>query len=205
MVDSAGLEPGLHAVNDDRNFNTQTRKHDNPLFTTSSLMHGRQFPLPKWKPRSGRNMVYLAWEVELAKLLAALGTDTSFIAKAPPPQPDTVRNKDRARARDEREHWVAVNTSLFWHVLPSLDISGTSWQRDTDHISTLFDKAQADGAGLITWARTFTDLTSKDAQYKLVDHVRSARLKPQSTRAQLERHAQDLPTRLARSLVPHDL
>ena len=167
-----------------------------PLYTTSALLKGNQFPLPIWRPRSGRNIQYLQWLSELKKLLAALDVTEDFCTSSPPTDPQLtagIRTKAELTARAaERDKWLAISTTIFWHVLPSLDLTGVTWQRDTDYIATLYNKQLANGAMLIRWAQGFADLSGKEAQYRLVDHVRGAQLKAQSTRAQLEQHAQDL-------------
>ena len=157
------------------------RTHANPLYATSAVLRGNQFPLPAWRPRSGRNIQYLQWHSELKKLYAALDVTEDFIFSTPPADPkhaEGIRTKAEVAARAaERDEWLAINTTIFWHVLPSLDISGVTWQRDTDYIATLYSKQLANGAMLIRWAQSFADLSGKEAQYKLVDHVRSAQLK----------------------------
>ena len=59
----------------------------NPLYATSALLRGNQFPLPTWRPRSGRNIQYLQWHSELKKLFAALDVTEDFIYSSPPSSP----------------------------------------------------------------------------------------------------------------------
>ena len=52
----------------------------------------------------------------------------------------------------ELARWQAVNTALYWHVLPSLDLAGPSSLSDQHAVHSLCSGRLADGRGLIRWA-----------------------------------------------------
>ena len=66
-----------------------------------------------------------------------------------------------------KARWQTVNTALYWHVRPSLDIDGVHFLADSRALEDLYSvvvlddgtfKSLADGRGLIKWA---TELEGK--------------------------------------------
>ena len=110
----------------------------------------RRFPIPTWKPRSGRNANHIDWVRAVTQLLSAFGVDWSFIAVAPPRALEWIHNSMDLRSgtinklspeeKDELDlavRWQQLNTALYWHIVPSIDLSGASQQCDTRHIDSL--------------------------------------------------------------------
>ena len=113
-----------------------------PMLATSALPSQRLFPLQKWAPRTGYGDAYEAWWRSVKQLLAAFGLEESDMSELPAaysPLPSSPASPGARQSvsssspppagltRDE--WWIMVNTAVYWHVLPSLDISGVMHKR----------------------------------------------------------------------------
>lgn len=89
--------------------------------------------------------------------------------------------------------WQAINTAIYWHVLPSLDLSGVEYERDLRAVNNLVEvvngRSIADGRGLVALARKNVCVSSAESQKVLVRSLHNMSLKSGSTRAQLSGHA----------------
>ena len=119
-------------------------------------------------------MSHFEWYDAVLKLATAFGlsptdlTDelladplcvSSFSPSAPGCSPMTavvaLRSADgrvQRLAPANLERWQAVNTALYWHILPSLDLAGPSSLSDQHAVHSLCSGRLADGRGLIRWA-----------------------------------------------------
>lgn len=90
--------------------------------------------------------------------------------------------------------YQAVNTAIFWHLLPSLDLSGPHCLHDERFVDSLVLRKLADGQRLCSSGATatFVDASAKSVQKALRQTVGATVLKPGSTRAHLNVHAEKL-------------
>ena len=192
----------------------QTPLNARPLLATSDIAQHLRFPIPTWAVRGGRTMQHFLWEQSIVKLAAAFGltpehlledapTLTSYTAQMAA-RPASTRAKVTVTEDMFNQHlldWMAVNSAIYWHVLPSLDISGTHLLSDTRAVNrfyTVYTRADgtgatvADGRGLIKWARKHVDKSSKEDQKRLQRSLGKASLKAGASRAQFNLHAEKL-------------
>ena len=176
---------------------------------TSAVPTPQLFPITKWAARSGRTAAHLQWWSGVRQLLAALSLTEDQIDEHPPSVPaiDTlitgygggVTRSARARAVRERmaaidalEAWQRVNTALYWHLRPSLLLTGPDALNDTRYFDTLFQLDVADGRALLRWALDGVRFDARDCQINLLRALTTVRIKPTATRAQLKVHAQEM-------------
>ena len=184
-----------------------------PLLANSAIPSHQRFPIAVWSPRSGRNMQYVKWEQDISLLAAAFGIPKAQLAEGVlsfsayqemlKQRPGTRSETKAVEAQyvEYKARWQTVNTALYWHVRPSLDIDGVHFLADSRALEDLYSvvvlddgtfKSLADGRGLIKWARDFVDQSSKEQQKRLRRNIGKAELKAGSTRAQLNLHAERL-------------
>ena len=115
-----------------------------PFLAAGPVPAAHLFHIPAWAPRTGRTLAFSKWELALHLLLAAYGLSPQQLYDAPPINPlhadstPTRAESDRRRAQaTARSEWLAINTSIYWHVLPSLIISGLNEAMDREHIDKL--------------------------------------------------------------------
>ena len=81
--------------------------------------------------------------------------------------------------------WQSLNTAVFWHILPSLDLTSSPHPADTRKVEALYTERFADGAGLLAWLDTFVDTTGVRLQRQLKRAVAATALSLPLTRASL--------------------
>ena len=98
-----------------------------------------------------RGLAYHKWWSAVRKLLAAFGLSADCVEGVAPPElcvsseegvsPSTPSSYDEWRPAGqrvltvaERDAWLAVNTAIYWHLLPSLDIDGARVLRQDDRL-----------------------------------------------------------------------
>ena len=168
------------------------RSNRNPLVASTHIPQHLQFPMVKWRPRTGRSLTQQRFVISLHELLSALGVDDSFIHSSPPvltPLRNTATRKDQQEYElrsAELTHWQTVNTSLFWHVRPALDWTGSPHTiRDEQFVASLHRGALADGGALVRKALTFIDQSSLEDQNRLRVDITGARMKVDYSCSQL--------------------
>lgn len=104
------------------------------LITSKTLLPQHRFPLKDWRPRDGRSVTYEEWELGIYRLCKALGIAYEDIGNGPPttqhataqtpqsPNPYSPFQSEEQGA--DLATWQKLNTSLYWHVLPSLKLDG---------------------------------------------------------------------------------
>ena len=130
-----------------------------------------RIPMVTWKPRDGFNEKFVEFELNLENLYNVHGAP-SFIASVPPLVTSPVKRTKEADARAVAEakalaQYQAINTSIYWHVVPNIDISGPARIRDLRKIQSFVCGPLADGKALIEWALGFASLASMDKQAEL--------------------------------------
>ena len=90
------------------------------------------------------------------------------------------------------EHWQRVNTAIYWHLRPSIDIEGPDYLMNLRKIESLYNMDLADGRELARWALRAVDVTSKTLQLKLHRGLLKASLPEGASATQLKAHAQKL-------------
>ena len=89
-------------------------------------------------------------------------------------------------------HWQRVNTALYWHIVPAVDITGPQYLEDLAHIDSFVSGQQADARGLLVWLFRFVDLSGIDAQLALSNALVTVKLGDGATLAQLASHVHKL-------------
>ena len=151
-----------------------------PLLSTMAIQPQYRFPIPSWAPRSGRTEAYELWLVSIHQLLAAFGLTMEQLHEETPDNPlfddSLVRTKsDHHAARDDhaalvaaRDAWLLVDTSVYWHVRPSIDVAGPDLQKDTRKLDSLYCGRVAKGRKLLLWAMHFADMGALAQQHNLL-------------------------------------
>ena len=183
---------------------------DPTLFAHTAIPVSRLLPIRKWRPRDGRNRAFLHWLEDIERVLAAFCLRIDCVNEEPPPASSYsssltassishVADATRAaaaRAKGEqpedarRRAWQRVNTSLYWHILPSILIDGPMEVQDSRLLASFYDKHLANGRKLLRWALQFVCVASKSAQLKLRQALSCMALPPGSDRARLGAHYQ---------------
>ena len=162
---------------------------------TGPIADAVRFKLTTIRPREGRTAGYLKWVDDVEQLLLAHGVTPRHAKQGPPivtPLPEgklTTRSDTERYEREAKEldNWQKINTSIFWHVRPSLLIDGPTEPIDRRSINALLnvETGLADGRGLIAWAQAPADLTTVSKQSKI--RIKVAQLKLAVTSAAYER------------------
>ena len=91
------------------------------------------------------------------------------------------------------DHWKVVNTALYWHVLPSLDLKSAQYLSDKRKVNSFFSGRLADGRALVRWACSFVDASAPELQKQLLRKLTECRLPAAgATRSSLHSHAETL-------------
>jgi hypothetical protein len=178
-----------------------------PFMAKSAISDkNKLFPLSRWAPRTGFNMEHQRFTISLRRLGKAFGLPSDWLQQEPPSTPHlselralplTTRQGEvgaakRALAREEvrvLDAWRAVNTAIYFHVEPAIDVEGTFFLRDTEEIDALVTTdGVADGRGLIRWALKKVDTGSKVKQRALNRTLGQRKLDAGATRAQFTAH-----------------
>ena len=182
-------------------------------FRQSSTPSGASAP-HIWRPRDGRNAAYGNWEHWLKEQCFELEIEYSKLPIAAPTLESVVRHiATRAAANLEEEAnaaylaafstWQKINTSLYFRVGRSLDLSGVWCDADTRFVRGLMGDNAADGYGLIVWARSFADMGGLDIQGKLRANVAAMQLNPRTSLVGLHRYCNLLYSQWI-LIVPND-
>ena len=149
----------------------------------------------------------MRWERAKKQMLDAFDVTREELTKGPVDSSGTVKDEKaastagpatrsvvqaRMSAVADIEAFQAVNTAIFWHLLPSLDLSGPHSLRDERYVNSLVLRQLADGRSLLEWCDSFVDASSKSVQKNLRNSIGASLLKAGSSRAQLNVHAEKL-------------
>lgn len=184
----------------------QTPSATTPLLATSMIPASQRYPITPWAPRSGRGPVYHQWNRDIGRLLAAFSLTWDDI-QHDAPQPTNAKleaSLTRSRAAAdvlELESWQRVNTALYWHVEPSLLLTGPDKARDERFIDANIVKQLAHGRAIIRWALSFASTDSLEQQTKLSADVGAARLKVGATWSEVDLFVQYLHDKWSRLAV----
>ena len=157
--------------------------------------------LPSVKPREGRTIAYEKWYEAVDDLLYAHGvTPEDFYASPLDNTPTIAPNATRAEtmrfneACDVDQRWKTINTSVWWYVSASVDLTGPDEERDKRSLRHFFDPKTRIGHGrdAILWVCDKADITSFSVQSKLLQRLGELKLAPGSTRAQISLHCAQL-------------
>ena len=170
-----------------------TAHNTTALLTTNATSPTAQLALPLYRPRSGRNDQSVAWETQLKRVCKLIGIPYEEATKPPP---DNTPHRYPTKSKEERDAAYAYElseyqrkyTALHDIVEPSLQISGLHYHADRRKLDRFARDGLGDGAGLISWVRSFADVSDPTAQAKIQLDFQSARLKSGSNLYQLELH-----------------
>jgi len=159
-------------------------------------------------------MAYFMWYDAVLKLVAAFGmtpdelndelVSDTLDSVSSPSTPGyspfrgvvALRSADGSLRRltaEELDHWKSVNTALYWHVLPSLNLDTAQKLSDVRKVNSFFSGRLADGRALLRWARSFVDASAPELQKRLQRALAERRLSAAgATRASLHSHAETL-------------
>ena len=178
-----------------------------PFMAKSAISDkNKLFPIPRWAPRAGFNMEHQRFTIGLRRLGKAFGLPADWINQEPPPTPHLLELRamplktrqgetgaaKRVLAQEEvrvLDAWRAVNTAIYFHVEPAIDVEGTFFLRDTEEIDAFVSEdGVADGRGVVRWALGKVDTTSKVQQRALNRTLGQRKLDANATRAQFTAH-----------------
>ena len=177
------------------------------LLATSAIPAAQLFPVSQWAPNSGLTPAFHRWRSSVSQLIAALDMSEDMVYEGPPPVlslEELLSQHGRGRASfalavterlsaiDRLEAWQRINTALYWHLRPSLLLTGSDIITDTRYIDSLFVLRLADGRSLLLWALRRVSFSERDAQINLLRSLTGNRLKATATRAQLKTHANEM-------------
>ena len=182
-----------------------------PFLAKTTIPLAHRFPIPSWAPRSGRGIQHYKWWSAVRKLLAAYGLSPDSIYDEVPvesgasahvsplsPSPYTEYapgggGGGAGVTADERDAWLDVNTSLYWHVHPSVDIDGAHFLQDDRMLESFCSGLYADGRGLLRRLLQFVDASSPALQRALARKLAECTIDAKgATRSALNRHAEVL-------------
>jgi hypothetical protein len=178
-----------------------------PLLATSRLLVKDLFPIHSWQPRAGRDEHFLSWKSGVRQLHAAFGvTDVQLAAavqyysklrnidtSTETDGPSTRASVERAAVHDNQwAAWQRINTAIYWHVLPSVNVETAHKLRDQRKLDTLYQGHLADGVGLLAWLESFVDASGPRTQKTLRRAIGQAKLPGTATRTKLNQHAEQL-------------
>ena len=186
-----------------------TQPNATPLLAVAPISSSALFPIPKWRARAGRGESYDRWWRAVQQLLNALDVTVQQLGDEPPPMPPSVKSQIVTRQEDESaaraagelawqqyeaalDHWQRVNTAIYWHVVPSLDLSGVHERGDTEVIDSLVKGHRAHGRALVLWALKHADMSDLGVQSRLFAAVHGSRLQDGATLTQLLVHLQHM-------------
>ena len=187
---------------------TLTAADSTPFMARTTIPPSHRFPIPTWAPRSGRGMSFHKWWSAVRKLLAAYGLPPDSVDEEPPSEhcvssevaagpaspssyEEWAPEGGRRLTVVERDAWVAVNTSLYWHLHPSVDIEGAHFLQDDRMLESFVSGRMADGRGLLRKLLTFVDASGTDLQRALNRKLAECRMKAEgASRSALNRHCE---------------
>ena len=175
----------------------EANAYANTLLTKSPLHPLKRFPIPQYRPRDGRCPGRDDWEHSIAQLCTALGMAVEELDEEPPTPPsspysvtpshDAYSPYASHEDKERLDKWLTINTTLYYHIAPSLTLTGLYREQDQKTIEQLVsrNRALADGRGLVKWVRSFSDVSGLELQADLSRKYQDARVKAGSTQAQL--------------------
>ena len=146
-----------------------------PLLATSAVPATSLFPVHKLRPRDGLTMDRHKFQRDAAALMAAFGLPPEAVHDNAPtirvsPSSASRNNARGAAASDlpslqsQLGHlaaWQRVNTALYWHLLPAIDLDGPHYLEDTATVNSFVSGQRASGRKLLRWALGFGDVCSR--------------------------------------------
>ena len=178
-----------------------------PFMAKSAISDkNKLFPVSRWAPRAGFDMAHQRFTISMRRLGKAFGLPTDWIQQEPPATPHLselramplktrqgeVGAAKRVLAQEEvrmLDTWRAINTAIYFHVEPAIDVEGTFFLRDTEEIDALVTTdGVADGRGLVRWALKKVDTGSKVKQRALNRTLGQRKLDAGATRTQFTAH-----------------
>ena len=177
-----------------------------PLLATSAISSPQLFPIPRWRVRSGLTAQHHQFKRGVVQLFAAYGLAPEALHDRAPsiriisPASQAVLDGSRdgvttatvADQKAELNAWLRINTAMYWHILPALDISGPQYLEDLASIDSYASGQQADARGLLMWAFGLVDLSGFEPQLALSNALGSVKLAGDATLAQLASHLHKL-------------
>ena len=178
-----------------------------PLLATSPIPKAQLFPIPSWKPASGRNRDYHEFRRGVVQLANALGLSESQLSDAAPTietllrQSSVIvtRSEDKLALEAERvrcegiiEQWQRVNTVLYWHMLPAILLEGASLRRHRRHLDSLVKGPKAAGRHLLAWCEKQADVSGRVQQSDLLRTISGCKLRETASVNQLVSHIEFL-------------
>ena len=103
-----------------------------PLLVNTPLRKDQQFPIPRWRPRSGRSAAYRPWHRGVLRLAKALDISVESLEETEPPslaqfvndaEVKTESATTRAAYGRFRDAWLAKNTAFYFHLEGSIDLA----------------------------------------------------------------------------------
>ena len=178
-----------------------------PLLASCAVPVSSLFPIHKWRVNAGINSDYHKWWSGVTQLCAALRMSVAQLHEAPPDYPPALdvylssrsvatraaieaATTEHARLHAVADSWRVYNTALYWHVRPSLDLSGPEFLIDERKVNSMFSGLLASGRELVLWALEHADQSSADSQLNLLSALAFTKLKEGATRAEFSLHAQ---------------
>jgi hypothetical protein len=173
-----------------------------PLLATSAVPATSLFPIHKLRPRDGLTMDRHKFQRDAAALMAAFGLPPEAVHDNAPtirvsPSSASRNNARGATASDvpslqsqlgRLAAWQCVNTALYWHLLPAIDLDGPHYLEDTATVDSFVSGQRASGRKLLRWALGFGDVSSFAAQLALSVALAQARVSATVSLAQLAAH-----------------
>ena len=174
-----------------------TTEKRNPLWVEGPVKESDRFLVWTWRCRNGRGAAFDKWEFGLTQLLDALGADPEFI-NTPPPDIATPQQLTRETQAAVHQQAAAlarfqhINTALHYHVLASLDLSGSSELHDQRALHKHVSRGKADGIATVKWALKFADVTGIEKQAELLSKFKSMQLSAGASCVDLHKHINSL-------------
>ena len=142
-----------------------------PFLASSKLTNVQAYPISSWKPRGGLNKHLSTWATGVRRLLAAhdlseqeleehIAQCRSILSGAQPYtlSENPVEALTEAKLLTNNIHqWQAINTSVFWHVLASVDQISSYALLDIPFIENMCHPLLSDGLGLVRYLRSVAD------------------------------------------------
>ena len=176
-----------------------------PLLATSAVPASLLFPIHKLQPRDGLTMGRHKFQRDALALLAAFGLPPEAVNEGAPAihvSPSSSSHNTRGSTGDPAgdageslgsqqarlEAWQRVNTALYWHLLPAIDLDGPHYFEDSASVDSFVSGQRASGRKLLRWALAFGDVSSFPAQLALSVALAHVRVAASVSLAQLAAH-----------------
>ena len=157
-----------------------------PLLSTSAVPAQLLFPIARWRPRSGLTVQHHHFKRGVVQLFAAFGLAPEAMQEKAPAirihphsssEPDGSGGSATVAAQTAALNtWQRINTAMYWHIVPAIDITGPDYLEDLAFIDSFASGQQADARGLLAWVFGFVDLSGFDAQLALSNALGTVKL-----------------------------